>query len=127
MSTTIIGNLTDEPKIKFTTSGLPVVNFSIAVSRKKQNDEEYTSYFDVQAWGTLAQNIADSLHKGTRVFATGSLTQDRFEKDGQKRSAVILVAESVGPDLRWASASVSKNEKGGNFAKPRVEKELEPF
>jgi single-strand DNA-binding protein len=111
MSTTIIGRLTADPEIKFTGNGNAVVNFSVAVNRKK-GEEEYTSFFDVTAWGTLAQNVADSLHKGDRVIVDGELTQDRFEsKDGKKLSKVVLNANSVGAELRFASASVRSNER----------------
>jgi len=107
----ITGNLTDTPSIKFTNNGTAVSNFSVAVN-KKRGDEEIVHYFDITAWGTLAQNVSESLAKGDRVNVIGNITQDRFEKDGQKRSAVVIVAESVGPDLRWATARVSKAEGG---------------
>jgi single-strand DNA-binding protein len=106
MSTTIIGRLVADPDIKFTNAGNAVVNFSVAVNRKRGEDE-YVSYFDCTAWGTLAQGIADSLHKGDRVIVNGSLTQDRYEKDGKTLGKVILNAEAVGPELRFATAQVT--------------------
>jgi single-strand DNA-binding protein len=111
MSTTIIGRLTADPEIKFTNNGTALVNFSVAVNRKK-GDEEYVSYFDVTAWGTLAQGVADSLHKGDRVVVNGFLTQDRYEnKEGKTVSKVVLTAEAVGPDLRFATATVQATKK----------------
>jgi len=109
MSTTIIGRLTADPELKFTNNGMALVNFSVAVNRKK-GEEEYVSYFDCTAWGTLAQGIADSLHKGDRVVVNGNLNQDRYEnKEGKTVSKVILNAEAVGPDLRFATAQVTGN------------------
>ena len=111
MSTTIIGRLTTDPEIKFINNGMALVNFSVAVNRKK-GEEEYVSYFDVTAWGTLAQGVADSLHKGDRVIVNGFLTQDRFEnKEGKTISKVILNAQAVGPDLQFATAEVHSAKK----------------
>jgi len=112
MSTTITGNLVDKPTLRFTNSGLPVASFSVAVSSKK-GEEEYTSYFDCSAWGSLAENLSASLEKGARVFVEGNLTQDRFEKDGVKREKVVLTANNAGPDLRWATAVVTKTAPSG--------------
>jgi single-strand DNA-binding protein len=106
MSTTIIGRLTADPELKFTNNGMAVVNFSVAVNRKK-GEEEYVSYFDCTSWGTLAQGIADSLHKGDRVIVNGNLTQDRYEKDGKTVSKTVINAEAVGPELRFATANVT--------------------
>ena len=111
MSTTIIGRLTADPEIKFTNNGTALVNFSVAVNRKK-GDEEYVSYFDVTAWGTLAQGVADTLHKGDRVVVNGFLTQDRYEnKEGKTVSKTLISAEAVGPDLRFATAVVNSAKK----------------
>lgn len=107
MSTSIVGNLVDAPTLRFTQTGLAVASFSVAVSSKK-GEEEYTSYFDCSVWGSLAENFSASVEKGTRVFVEGNLTQDRFEKDGVKREKVVLTGNNAGPDLRWATASVTK-------------------
>jgi len=109
MSTTYIGNLTRDPEIKFTNNGNAVCSFAVAVT-KKRGEEEYVSYFDCSAWGSLAENVTKTLKKGDRVVVFGTLTQDRFEKDGQKRSSVNLTVEAVGPDLRWATAVIDKGE-----------------
>lgn len=104
MSTTLIGRLTADPELKFTNKGTALVNFSVAVNRKK-GEEEYVSYFDCTAWGTLAQGIADGLKKGDRVIVNGNLSQDRYEnKEGKTVSKVILNVEGAGKELRFASA-----------------------
>jgi single-strand DNA-binding protein len=97
-----------DAEIKFTNKGTAVANFSIAVNRKK-GEEETVSYFDCTAWGTLAQGIADNLFKGQRVIITGNLTQDRYEnKEGKNVSKVILIVEGAGADLRYASEDNAK-------------------
>lgn len=105
---TIVGSLVRDPEIKTIGANNSVASFSVAVNSKK-GDEEYTSFFDCEVWGSLAQNFADSCHKGDRVIVQGTMKQDRYEKDGQKRSAVVLKANAVGPDLRWSIASVTKS------------------
>lgn len=109
MSTTIVGNLTRDPELKFLDSGMALVNFSVAVTRKK-GEEEYTSYFDCTAWSSLAENVGN-LKKGDRVIVQGSFRQDRFEKDGVKREKVSLLADNVGAELRFASVQINKQGK----------------
>jgi single-strand DNA-binding protein len=101
-----VGNLTDEPQLRFTNSGLPVVNFTVAVNEGSK-EEPRTSFYDVAAWRSLAQNVADTLHKGNRVVVFGTLAQRSWETtEGQKRSKIEVTAEAVGPDLRFATAHV---------------------
>jgi len=103
MSTTLIGRMVADVDLKFTNKGTALANFSIAVNRKK-GEEESVSYFDCTAWGTLAQGISDNLRKGQRVIITGNLNQDRYEnKEGKTVSKVILTVEGAGADLRYAS------------------------
>lgn len=119
---TVVGNVTRTPEMRYTPSGAAVTNFSIAVNRRWMNRqtnewEEQVSFFDVTAWGTLGENIADSLDKGMRAVVTGRLEQRSWETDtGDKRSKVEIVADEVGPSLRWATAQVTKVEstKGGS-------------
>jgi single-strand DNA-binding protein len=113
----IVGNITRDPELRFTATGLAVTNFSIASNRRWQNKqtqqwEEEVSYFDVTAWGTLGQNIAESLAKGTRVIVVGRLRQRSWETDeGDKRSKIEITADIVGPSMEWATVEVTKNEK----------------
>ena len=114
---TIVGNLTRDPELRFTPAGAPVTTFGVAVNRRWQNRdsqqwEESTSFFNVTCWRDLAQNVAESLEKGSRVLVTGRLEQRSWEtKDGEKRSVVEVVADEVGPSLRWATAKVSRNDR----------------
>jgi single-strand DNA-binding protein len=116
---TVIGNVTRELELRFTPSGQPTATFGLAVNRRWQNRqtqewEEATSFFDIVCWRELAENSAASLHKGTRVIVTGRLEQRSWEtQEGEKRSKVEIVADEVGPSLRWASAQVEKNERRG--------------
>jgi single-strand DNA-binding protein len=118
---TIVGNLTRDPELRFISSGAATANLSIAVNRKWMNKqtsqwEEQVSFFDVVCWRELAENVSESLTKGTRVTVTGRLEQRSWEdpKDGAKRSKVEIVADEVSPSLRWATANVEKTERTGN-------------
>ena len=123
----LIGNVTRDPELRFTPNGAAVVNFGLAVNRRWRNQktnewEEQVSFFDVVCWRELAENASESLTKGTRVMVSGRLDQRSWEdpKDGSKRSKVEVVADEIGPSLRWATAQVSKNERreggsGGGF------------
>ncbi|MEZ5237709.1 MAG: single-stranded DNA-binding protein [Microthrixaceae bacterium] len=114
----LVGNLTRDPELRFTPSGAPVANFGLAVNRRWQNRqtnewEEQTSFFDIVCWRDLAENVSESLTRGTRVIVVGRLEQRSWEgQEGEKRSKVEVIADEVGPSLRWASASVSKNDRG---------------
>lgn len=118
---TIVGNLTRDPELRFVSSGAATANLSIAVNRKWMNKqtsewEEQVSFFDVVCWRELAENVSESLTKGTRVTVTGRLEQRSWEdpKDGAKRSKVEIVADEVSPSLKWATANVAKTERTGN-------------
>ena len=117
----LTGNVTRDPELRFTPSGQPVATFGLAVNRRWQNKqtqqwEEAVSYFDIVCWGQLAENVAESITKGTRLMVTGRLDQRTWEtQEGDKRSKVEIVADEVGPSLRWATASVTKNERRGGF------------
>lgn len=111
-TTTLTGNITRDPEIRFTNSGKGVTNFGLAVNRRYQVGgewQEQTSFFDVVAWGGLAEHAAESLTKGDRVVVTGRLDQRTWDtEDGDKRSKVELVATDIGASLRWATVEVTK-------------------
>jgi single-strand DNA-binding protein len=124
-SVTLVGNVTRNPELRFTASGQAVATFGVAVNRRWQNRnnewEESTSFFDVTCWAQLAENVAESVPKGARVIVTGRLDQRSWEtQDGDKRSKVEIVADEVAPSLRWATATITKNERreggDGGFA-----------
>jgi single-strand DNA-binding protein len=116
---TVIGNVTRDPELRFTPSGQAIATFGLAVNRRWQNRqtqewEEQVSFFDVTCWAQLGQNVSDSLNKGARVIVSGRLEQRSWETDqGEKRSKVEIVADEVGPSLRWATAEVTRNERSG--------------
>ena len=118
---TIVGNLTRDPELRYTPSGAVTATFGVAVNRRWQNRdtqqwEEKVSFFNVTCWRDLAQNVSDSLEKGSRVLVTGRLEQRSWEtQDGERRSVVEIVADEVGPSLRWATAQVARNERRDNM------------
>lgn len=142
---TLIGNLTKDPDLRYTTGGRGVASFGLAVNRRwMQNNEwqEAVSFFNVVAWADLGENAAASLTKGTRVMVTGRLEQRSYEtKEGEKRNITEVIADDLGPSLKWAQAQVeriSRNDSsssssyggGGGQPKPAndpVYGEEEPF
>ena len=114
---TVVGNVTRDPELRYTPSGAANASFGVAVNRRwrdsQTNDwKEQVSFFDVVCWREMADNVCESLSKGTRIVVTGRLEQRSWEDgDGNKRSKVEIVADEVGPSLRWASAEVTKNER----------------
>jgi single-strand DNA-binding protein len=111
----LVGNVTREPELRYTQGGQAVTKFGLAVNRRwQQNGEwkEQVSFFDVVCWGQLGENAATSLGKGTRVVVNGRLEQRSYETaQGEKRSSVEVVADEVGPSLRWATAQVERNDR----------------
>ena len=119
---TVVGNLTADPELRFTASGVAMVNLSVADSRRYQDRngdwQEDTSFFRGTCWRDMAENVAESLTKGARVVISGRLKQRTWEtKEGEKRSVVELDIQEIGPSLRWATATVTKTPRGdgGNF------------
>jgi single-strand DNA-binding protein len=120
---TIVGNVTRDPELKFLNSGQAALKLSVAVNRRWQNRqtqewEERVSYFEVVGYGSLAENAANSLSKGSRVIVNGRLEQRSWEtENGDKRSIVEINADEIGPSLKWATAAVTKTPRaeGGNF------------
>ncbi len=115
-SVTIVGNVTDDPELRFTPSGLPVANFTVAVnSRVKKGDQwedRNDGFFRCSCWRDMAENVAESLQKGPRVMVTGRLQESKWEdNDGGKRSRIEIQVDEVGPTLRWATATVQKSQR----------------
>lgn len=115
---TIVGNITRDPELRFTAGGKGIASFGVAVNRRWQQNGEWqekVSFFNVTAWDTLGENIAASLTKGTRVIVTGRLEQREYEtKEGEKRNVVEIVADEIGPSLRWARAEVERISRDGS-------------
>ena len=117
---TVVGNLTADPELRFTPSGAAVANFTVA-STPRTFDKSSNEWKDGEAlflrcsvWRQAAENVAESLHKGTAVIVQGRLKQRSYEtKEGEKRTVYELDVEEVGPSLRWATAKVTKASRGG--------------
>ncbi len=110
---TMIGNLTDDPELRFTSGGTPVCGFRIASNRRYTdragNQQEETTFMNVNTWRTLAENVAESVGKGDRVVVIGRVKVRSYEaQDGQTRWVTEIEADEVSPSLRWAKASVTK-------------------
>jgi single-strand DNA-binding protein len=113
---TIVGNLTDEPELRFTPSGAAVVKFSVAVNRRTfdRTTNEWkdagTSFYRVEAWNKLAENIAATLERGSRVVVQGDHKENHWtdEKTQEKRSGWTVTAQAVGAELTFATAKVTK-------------------
>ena len=116
-TTTITGNLTRDPEIRYTRDGQATTSLGVAVNRRWQNREsneweEWTSFFDVVTWRDLAENVALSLTKGMRVVVTGRLEQRSWEtEEGDRRFKVEIVADEIGASLRFATVDVHKVER----------------
>jgi single-strand DNA-binding protein len=115
---TPIGNLTDDPELRFTQGGTPVANFTVAVTPRRPDGQGgwtdgETSFIRCTAWRSLAENLAE-LAKGTRVIVQGRLQQRSWETDaGEKRSVVEVQVDEAGPSLRWATAKVTRGNREG--------------
>src|SRR5580704_7985045 len=123
---TLVGNITRDPELRFTNTGQATASFGLAVNRRWQNRqtqewEEAVSFFDVVCWREMAENVSETLTKGARVMVAGRLEQRSWEtQDGDKRSKIEVVADEIGPSLRWATAQITRNERRGpNDGPPR--------
>ena len=111
--TTIIGNLVEDPEVRFTNNGIAVTNLRVAVTQRIQQDGEWrdgdTSFLKVNVWRGQAEHLAESLSKGDRVMVTGRLRQRSWETPvGDKRSVTEIEADEVGASLKWATAKVER-------------------
>lgn len=120
---TVIGNLTGDPELRFTPNGAAVANFTIASTPRNFDrasgewKEGETLFLRASIWREAAENVAETLKKGMRVIAQGRLKSRSYEtKEGERRTSMELEIEEIGPSLRFASASVNRNQRsGGNF------------
>lgn len=116
---TIEGGLTRDPELAFAASGNAHVRFSVAVGSRRKNqagqwEDGESAFWDCVAFKRLAENIAESLHKGDRVIVTGTLKPETYEKDGQQRRSIKVMVDNIGPSLLFATASVTKAARSGN-------------
>jgi len=117
---TISGNTTRDPELKFLNSGQASVQLGVAVNRRWQNKqtsewEEKVSFFDVVAYGPLAENVSSSIGRGDRVVVTGRLEQRSYETAaGEKRNAFEINADEISPSLKWSTAIVTRTPRAEN-------------
>ena len=118
---TVVGNLTDDPELRFTPSGAAVANFTVA-STPRTFDKNSNEWKDGEAlflrcsiWRQAAENVAESLQRGMRVVAQGRLKQRSYEtREGEKRTVVELDVEEIGPSLKYATAKVNRTTRGSS-------------
>jgi single stranded DNA-binding protein (ssb) len=124
---TVVGNLTADPELRYTQNGLAVANFTIA-STPRTFDRATNDWKDGEAlflrascWREFAEHVAGSLTKGMRVVATGRLKQRSYDdRDGNKRTAIELEVDEIGPSLRYATAQVTRASGGGGGGRQQV-------
>jgi single-strand DNA-binding protein len=124
---TVVGNLTADPELRYTQSGLAVANFTIA-STPRTFDKQTNDWKDGDAlflrascWRDFAEHVAGSLTKGARVVATGQLKQRSYDdREGNKRTAIELEVDEIGPSLRYATAQVTRASSGDRSANINV-------
>jgi single-strand DNA-binding protein len=118
---TIIGNMTNDPELRFTPSGAAVANFTVASTPKTfdRNSNEWkdgeTLFMRCAAWKEMGENVAESLTKGMRVVVTGRLKSRSYDtKEGEKRTVMDLEVDEIGPSLKYANAKVTRTQRNGN-------------
>ena len=118
---TVIGNLTNDPELRFTPSGSAVANFTIASTPRTfdRNSNEWkdgeTLFLRASVWKEAAENVAESLTKGMRVIVSGRLKSRSYEtKEGEKRTVIELEVDEIGPSLKYANAKVNRTQRSGN-------------
>ncbi|HUG08727.1 MAG TPA: single-stranded DNA-binding protein [Acidimicrobiia bacterium] len=121
---TLIGNLVDDPELRFTPSGVAMAKIRMAVNRRWRDQsgewQENTSFFTGTIWREQAEQAAESLQKGARVIVSGRLEQRSWENEqGEKRSVVEVQVDEIGPSLRWATATVNKTQRQDNWSDNR--------
>ncbi len=116
---TFIGNLTDDPDLRFTQNGAPVASLRVASNRRFTdrggNQQEETTFLNVNCWRDLAENAAESLKKGDRVIVIGRVRVRSYDnREGQTVWTTEIEADEIAPSLRWARAEVSRTSGGGS-------------
>lgn len=122
---TIVGNVGQEPELKFTPSGAAVVTLSVAVTPRRLDREtnKWTdapaTWYRVNAWRGLAENVAETISKGSRVIVVGSLSARDWKNDrGESGTVWEILADAIGPDLTWATAKVFRASRKGDAVPP---------
>ena len=114
----LVGNLTDDPELRFTPNGAAVANFRLAVTPRVREGDNWkdgeTSFFRINVWRQMAENVAETMTKGSRCIVVGRLRMRSWETpEGEKRSVTEVEADEVGPSLKFATAKVERASRGG--------------
>lgn len=113
----IIGNVTRDPELKYTTGGHAICSFGLAWTPRRRDEngnwgDGDPSFFNCNAWRDLGENIAASISKGNRVVVTGSVrARDWEDRDGNKRTSIEIEVDECSPSLRWATAEIARTER----------------
>ena len=134
---TVVGNITDDPELRFTPSGAAVANFTVASTPRTLNrqtnewEDGEPLFLRCSIWRQAAENVAESLQKGARVIVQGRLKARTWEtREGEKRTSFELDVEEIGPSLRWATAKVTKASRsggGGGYGAPQQSQQPDPW
>jgi single-strand DNA-binding protein len=118
---TVVGNLTSDPELRFTPGGHAVANFTVAATPRTFNrqtnewEDGETLFLRANLWRDAAENLAESLTKGSRVIVVGRLKSRSYEtKEGEKRTVIELEVDEIGPSLKYATAKVQRTQRSGN-------------
>ena len=127
----LVGNLTDDPELRFTPNGAAVANFRLAVTPRVREGDSWkdgeTSFFRINVWRQQAENVAETLQKGTRCIVVGRLRTRSWETpEGEKRSVTEVEADEIGPSLKFATAKVERaTERGPSDRTPSRDRQAE--
>jgi len=115
----LVGNLTDDPELRFTPNGAAVANFRLAVTPRVREGDSWkdgeTSFFRINVWRQQAENVAETLQKGARCIVVGRLRTRSWETpEGEKRSVTEVEADEIGPSLKFATAKVERSSRGSS-------------
>ena len=123
---TLVGNLTGDPEVKYLGNGTPVANFTVASTPRTLNkqtnewEDGEPMFVRCSVWRDYAENVAETLTKGSRVIVTGRLTVRSYQRnDGSQGTSLELQVDEIGPSLRYATATITKSGTGGSQSKPR--------
>jgi single-strand DNA-binding protein len=136
---TVVGNITDDPELRFTPSGAAVANFTVASTPRTMNrqtnewEDGEPLFLRCSIWRQAAENVAESLQKGARVIVQGRLKARTWEtREGEKRTSFEVDVDEIGPSLRWATAKVTKASRsggggGGGYGAPQQSSQPDPW
>ncbi|MGZ5404534.1 MAG: single-stranded DNA-binding protein [Nocardioides sp.] len=117
---TVVGNITDDPELRFTPSGAAVANFTVAATPRTMNrqtnewEDGEALFLRCSIWRQAAENVAESLQKGARVIVSGRLKARTWEtREGEKRTSFEVDVDEIGPSLKWATAKVTRAQRSG--------------